>query len=452
MPRFLKTILLACALAVPAAPAAAAGLPASWDKGFNYTAWWQDGYSTTKAATSLDNLATTGANAIALNPVWYQSTITSNSMAADSSRTPTDASITIAVQRAKAKGLRVMLRPIVDPLDGGYRGQFAPTDTAAWFASYRVMIDHYADLARSLGVDSLAVGTELKTLTKTANDSYWRTIIADVRARFSGWLTYSSSAEEYKQIGWWDALDRIGVDAYFQLATGATPSEDQVVAAWSDWVDQWGYHHHYLDDLAAAAARTGKPVVFTELGYPSRLNALVDPWNKGGTYSAVDQQVAFQAAFRALADKTWFTGLYVWHWWAEDPNTGGTGNTDHTPQNKPAQQTLTSWYTGGTPPPPPPPNQAPTVGLTAPTAGQLFRLKLAMSANATDDQAVARVEFYVDGALKGTDTTAPFTYTWSVPKKLSYATHTVKAKAFDAAGLSAASPAVSVTRSTSATS
>jgi hypothetical protein len=313
------------------------------------------------------------------------------------------------------------------------------------------MIGHYADLARSLGVDSLSIGTELKTLTKSPNDAYWRQIIADVRARFSGWLTYSSNAEEYKQIGWWDALDRIGVDAYFQLATGATPSEDTVAAAWSDWVDQWGYHHHYLADLAAASAQYGKPVVFTELGYPSRLNALVDPWNKGGTYSATDQQVGYNAALRALADNAWFSGLYVWHWWAEDPYAIGPGNTDHSPQNKPGQSTLTSWFEGSaSAPPPPPANQAPTVSLSSPTAGQTFRYKLAMSASASDDSGVTRVDFYVDSKLVNSDTTVPYSYTYSAPKKLSYGPHTVTAKAYDAAG-SSASSSVSVTRSTSAT-
>jgi Bacterial Ig domain len=452
MSRFLRSLVLLPVLVLAiAAPAAASGLPTSWDKGFDFTAWWNNGYSTANADTSFANLTTTGANAIALTPAWYQDTINSNVMAPDASRTPTDASLTVAVQRAKAKGIRVMLRPIVDPLSGGYRGQFAPSSPATWFANYRAMVDHYADLARSLGVDSLSVGVELKTLTTSQYDAYWRQIIADVRARFSGWLTYSSSAEEYKQIGWWDALDRIGVDAYFSLATGATPSEDTVVAAWSDFVDQWGYHHHYLDDLAAASAKWSKPVVFTELGYASRLNALVDPWNKGGTYSALDQQVGYNAALRALADKPWFTGVYVWHWWAEDPTAIGPGNTDHSPQNKPGQTTLTSWFTGSsTPPPPPPPNAAPTVSLTAPTGGQLFRSSLGMAASASDDGGVTKVEFYLDGRLLNTDTTAPYAYSYRAPKKLSYATHTVKAKAYDAAGLVTTSAPVSVTRSTSA--
>jgi hypothetical protein len=122
--RLICAVLLFTVAAVAApAPASAVGLPQGWTKGFNYTAWWQDGYSTTAAQASLDALATTGANEIALFPTWYMASATSSTVAADPARTPTDASLAIAVARAKAKGLKVMLRPSVDPLDGSSTGR-----------------------------------------------------------------------------------------------------------------------------------------------------------------------------------------------------------------------------------------------------------------------------------------------------------------------------------------
>jgi parallel beta-helix repeat protein len=58
--------------------------------------------------------------------------------------------------------------------------------------------------------------------------------------------------------------------------------------------------------------------------------------------------------------------------------------------------------------------------------------------NASDSQSgIAKVEFYIDGVLKGTDTTAPYNYTWTGQSKLFNNTHTVKAVAFDRAGYSA---------------
>src|SRR6185369_8795871 len=60
-------------------------------------------------------------------------------------------------------------------------------------------------------------------------------------------------------------------------------------------------------------------------------------------------------------------------------------------------------------------NTAPTVSVTAPTAGQSFAAgttSVNLAANAADPGgAVVRVEFRVDGALVNTDTTAPYAFT-----------------------------------------
>src|SRR5581483_11083542 len=58
-------------------------------------------------------------------------------------------------------------------------------------------------------------------------------------------------------------------------------------------------------------------------------------------------------------------------------------------------------------------NQAPTVSLTSPTAGQSFASGTAipLAANASDpDGTINRVEFLVDGALVGPDTSSPYSF------------------------------------------
>ncbi len=58
---------------------------------------------------------------------------------------------------------------------------------------------------------------------------------------------------------------------------------------------------------------------------------------------------------------------------------------------------------------------------------------ITLSATATDNVAVTKVDFYVDGVLKGTDTTSPYALTLdSTP--LANGAHTLLAKAYDAAG------------------
>ena len=331
-------------LSAPSA-AAAAGLPAAWEKGFSYTSWWHDAYQSPQAEDSLARLERTGANAVAIVATWYQDSPTASRVARDPRRSPSDGAVATAVRRAKARGLKVMLRPMVDAQEGGWRGDFAPADRDAWFASYEAMVAHYADLATSLGVDSLQVGAEFRSLTTPANERRWRAVIATARARFRGRLTYAANWDEYRQVGFWDALDVIGIDAYFPLATRPSPHEAAVVAAWSNFTRPDGGRSRYLTEIAQVHARFGKPVIFTEIGYPSALGGLERPWQVGRIYSAEVQRRGLAAAFRALSGKPWFRGMYLWHW-TTDSADGGAGDTDHTPKGKPAERTVREWFSG----------------------------------------------------------------------------------------------------------
>jgi hypothetical protein len=90
-------------------------------------------------------------------------------------------------------------------------------------------------------------------------------------------------------------------------------------------------------------------------------------------------------------------------------------------------------------------NHAPTnVQLTTPAAGITVSQPVAVTATADDTgSGVAKVEFLVDGALKSTDTTAPYTWTWDPSGGLN-GSHTLTAKAYDLAGNVAVSNPVKV--------
>jgi len=66
---------------------------------------------------------------------------------------------------------------------------------------------------------------------------------------------------------------------------------------------------------------------------------------------------------------------------------------------------------------------------------------ITFNANASDNVGVTKVEFYVDGALKGTDTASPWSYAFN-SSGVSNGSHVLTAKAYDAAGNSATSAAV----------
>jgi|GEM_PF-1372172 len=84
-------------------------------------------------------------------------------------------------------------------------------------------------------------------------------------------------------------------------------------------------------------------------------------------------------------------------------------------------------------PPPGPDTTAPSVSFTAPAASAAVRGTVAVSANASDNVGVARVDFFDGSTPIGSDTTAPYSVTWATSVD---GPHTLTTTAFDAAGLS----------------
>ncbi len=75
----------------------------------------------------------------------------------------------------------------------------------------------------------------------------------------------------------------------------------------------------------------------------------------------------------------------------------------------------------------------PTVAFTAPIAGARVNGTVPLAANASDDRSLARVDFYVDVDLVGSDVTAPFTATWNAGIA-GVGAHSLRAVAVDASG------------------
>jgi len=107
---------------------------------------------------------------------------------------------------------------------------------------------------------------------------------------------------------------------------------------------------------------------------------------------------------------------------------------------------ITKGATGTYPSSQPPPSDttAPSVTMTAPANGATVNGTISVSANATDNVGVAKVEFFRDGNLLGTDTAAPYSVPFDTTSVANGAA-TFGAKAYDAAGNSAGAPQVAVT-------
>lgn len=80
----------------------------------------------------------------------------------------------------------------------------------------------------------------------------------------------------------------------------------------------------------------------------------------------------------------------------------------------------------------------PTVAITAPSAGATVNGTVTLSATASDNVGVVRVEFRVDGVTLGNATSSPYTLSLNTAT-LTNGNHTLEAVAYDAAGNSATS-------------
>lgn len=83
---------------------------------------------------------------------------------------------------------------------------------------------------------------------------------------------------------------------------------------------------------------------------------------------------------------------------------------------------------------PPADTVPPLVNFTAPTNGALLLNPTTVSANATDNVAVSKVEFYLDNVLKNTDTASPYGYSLDITG-LASGQHIMVVKATDTSGL-----------------
>jgi hypothetical protein len=75
----------------------------------------------------------------------------------------------------------------------------------------------------------------------------------------------------------------------------------------------------------------------------------------------------------------------------------------------------------------------PTVTITSPTAGSTLSNMVTAAATASDNVRLERVEFRVDGTLRGTSTIAPHTFSWDTTKDTN-GSHTLDVRSFDVAG------------------
>lgn len=325
----------------------AAQEPEPKQEGMAYVSWWYDQYASAGSDESLAKLADTGAEWISVLATWYQDVVTSTEIYSHAQKTPTDAGVIHAIQTAHDLGLKVMLKPHLDLFadDAHWRGQIGEQFTTeaewdAWFESYQAFINHYAQLAADNGVEQFCIGTELDGTA--VEELRWRELITGtggIKSIYDGALVYAANHTYTNTVMFWDALDYIGIDAYYKLTDYYTATVDDFKAGWAAPIA-------FLEDLAE---EWDKPILFTEIGYRSIDGAGVAPWDYGVAQPLDMQEQAdlYQAFFETVYQKPWFAGVFLWAW-GINPMQGGPCDRDYTPLDKPAEAILRQYF-GGSP-------------------------------------------------------------------------------------------------------
>lgn len=317
--------------------------PADFMKGISYESRQQGEFSSADSTRTLDEVVLpSGANWIAVIVTCYQETLQSTVIDCADSRTATDDDLRQAIRDAHDAGLKVMLKPHLDPryMPDATSGRFAidfqadEAAWAAWFASYTRMMTHYAALAQEMGADYLSIGCELGGTVGRAEQ--WRELIRQVRRTYDGPLTYAAlTYVEPLKITWWDALDSIGVDAYFGLSLTKAPTIEQMQLGWAPNVIFLGW----------LAQHWNKPVILTEIGYMSvdGTNILPGFWSLEGEIDLQEQADAYQALFESLQGQPWWGGVF---WWTltTNPEQGGAHDYGYTFHDKPAENVLRRFF------------------------------------------------------------------------------------------------------------
>jgi len=311
--------------------------PEAFQKGVVYTSWSAEELLAVASDLELAHLKEIGVDYVAIMVPTYQNTVDSTIIVThdyEGGDTPTDEAISHAIDTCHLLGIRVMLKPHVDCIDGTPRVNII--GSPAWFESYKKMILRYAKMAEEKNAEIFCVGTELENTTFSAWEVQWRDIIRSIGEVYRGYTIYAANWTEYEGVNFWDMLDFVGIDAYFPLTNKKDPTEEELVGAWqknADKIEKW------LDKN-----NIQKGVIFTELGYVSSDGTNKQPWaTLSNPEDQKEQADSLNSTFEVLTGRPWFKGIYLWQYFPQER----WSPLGFTIKDKLAEEVVKKWYKEG---------------------------------------------------------------------------------------------------------
>ena len=242
----------------------------------------------------------TGANYVIFAPNGVQKTAFSETIDYRTKRNVSDEELTAMIAYAKQLGLKVALKPTANCEDGTWRAHinFFDEDVVCepkwsnWFASYRAFQEHYARLAQQCGVDLFIAGCEMVQTER--REAEWREVIAAIRRRYDGLVSYNTDKYQEHNVKWWDAVDVISSSGYYPI---------------QDWEQE-------LDRIEAVVKAYHKPFFFAEAGCMSRTGSKHVPnnWGIEGMLRLEEQVEWYTTMFESCRKREWMQGYGLWEW------------------------------------------------------------------------------------------------------------------------------------------
>jgi hypothetical protein len=290
----------------------------------------------------LERIKGTGATCVSLQAIYRMETGKSNEIRRHPTSSPTEAALHRTFRQARELGLRSMFFPTINLRDEAdnekwWRGNIHPSDWDLWWKNYTAFNVHLAAIAQEEGVEWYSLGTEMAS-THPFPDQ-WRALAAAVRKVYKGKLVYSVNFDSHDTFTFGDCLDVIGMNTYDPIAKHEEyPAPDQIRDAWW-WIVYKARTLH---------ARFDRPVMITEVGYPSVAHAHVGPWDFR-TDKPRDlqlQDLLVGGALKVL--RNWSDGEAVFYYlYGENINVkpvGGPLDRTYAVWGKPAEKTLKDYF------------------------------------------------------------------------------------------------------------
>ncbi|MET0286911.1 MAG: hypothetical protein ABW352_20685 [Polyangiales bacterium] len=301
--------------------------------------WPGRGYGSAYSEELLDELVRLGANWISLTPFGRVWSLTSTEIVGDfeAPYAKNQADVARMVEQAHARGLKVLIIPHLWVETGGWRGEMDPGSAEGWQRyqrSYRAFVLGWAEVAAHAGADAFSIGVECKSWSSRFLP-FWKSLIASVRSKFSGPLTYSANWDEAEQVAFWPELDLIGINAFYPLAYQGSATYAQYVEGAT----------RARDGVAKLANALEIPVLFVEVGYTTRRDAAVEPWQwpddmTDVAYDEDEQARALAALLELFVPEPWFAGLFVWRYYASLDDVSQEDAWGFSPHGKAAEHVL----------------------------------------------------------------------------------------------------------------